>query len=185
MTSAAVIGGTDLSTPDLIRGLAGASGKRARLFPVPVSVLRAGARLADRAGALLGRSLPFDSYSVEHLTGTLIFDGSPFSNGVFLESAGESEPGTAIHQSRRAVRITLAAGLSIAAFIVSAAVTSVTVFGQTPDLGALHRPGGSAERLQRKARTKWPCSTPFGPVSRVDKVQWWRRRRIDIAELGR
>lgn len=70
--------GTDLSTPDLIRGLADASGKRARLFPVPVSVLRAGARLADIAGALLGRSLPFDSYSVERLTGTLVFDGSQF-----------------------------------------------------------------------------------------------------------
>ncbi len=73
-----VTDGTDLSTPDLIRGLADASGKRVRLFPVPLSVLRAGARLADLAGTLLGRSLPFDSYSVERLAGTLVFDGSPF-----------------------------------------------------------------------------------------------------------
>lgn len=73
-----VTDGTDLSTPELIRGLADASGKRVRLFPVPVPLLRAGARLADLAGKLLGRSLPFDSYSVERLAGTLVFDGTPF-----------------------------------------------------------------------------------------------------------
>lgn len=52
-----------------------------------------------------------------------------------------------------------------------AAVTSVTVFCQTPDPSALHRAGGFVERLQRKARKKSPCSTPFGSMWRVDKVQ--------------
>jgi len=41
--------GEDLSTPALIHQLAAAMGRRARLFPVPVQWLRAGARLVGRA----------------------------------------------------------------------------------------------------------------------------------------
>jgi nucleoside-diphosphate-sugar epimerase len=42
----------DLSTPELIRRLAGAMGKRAHLLPVPVTVLQSGAALLGRAAAM-------------------------------------------------------------------------------------------------------------------------------------
>lgn len=41
--------GTDLSTPDLVREIAKAMRRRARLLPIPVAVLRAGCALAGRA----------------------------------------------------------------------------------------------------------------------------------------
>ena len=55
--------GADLSTPELIRRIARAGGRRARLVPVPAGWLRAGLRLAGRPGVadrLLG-SLRLDS----------------------------------------------------------------------------------------------------------------------------
>lgn len=42
--------GQDLSTRDLVTGLAGAAGRRARLIPVPVWLLRLGAAIAGRPG---------------------------------------------------------------------------------------------------------------------------------------
>jgi nucleoside-diphosphate-sugar epimerase len=44
-----VADGVDLSTPELIRQIAAAMGRPPRLFPVPVSVLRAGGKLLGRA----------------------------------------------------------------------------------------------------------------------------------------
>lgn len=54
--------GEDLSTPDLVRAIATALGRKARLFPVPVAVLRAAARLAGQANR------------VERLCGSLALD---------------------------------------------------------------------------------------------------------------
>lgn len=56
--------GEDVSTPDLIRRLAVAMGKPARLWPCPVGLLRSGA-------ALLGRSA-----LAARLTGSLVIDSS-------------------------------------------------------------------------------------------------------------
>lgn len=74
-----VIGdGTDFSTPDLVRALAAASRRRVRVLPVPVFVLRALAHCADLAGKIIGKSLPFDSYSVDRLRESLHVDPAPF-----------------------------------------------------------------------------------------------------------
>ncbi|HTP96267.1 MAG TPA: NAD-dependent epimerase/dehydratase family protein [Burkholderiales bacterium] len=56
--------GEDISTPELVRKLAHALDRPARLFPVPVALLRA-------AGAITGRR-----DAVERLTGSLQIDGS-------------------------------------------------------------------------------------------------------------
>ncbi|MFM1990463.1 MAG: hypothetical protein RJA99_3420 [Pseudomonadota bacterium] len=57
----------DLSTPDLVRAFAAELGQPARLVPVPVAWLRAGARLLGRGAAL------------DRLAGSLRIDGSGFS----------------------------------------------------------------------------------------------------------
>jgi nucleoside-diphosphate-sugar epimerase len=57
--------GRDLSTPDLIRHIGAAMNKRARLWPVPVTVLRAGAALSGRGA------------EVERLCGSLTVDIAP------------------------------------------------------------------------------------------------------------
>lgn len=69
---------TQLSTPELVRALAIAANLRARIFALPLWVLRLLARLADVAGTLLGRSLPFDTYSISKLTESLAVDSSEF-----------------------------------------------------------------------------------------------------------
>ena len=63
--------GEDLSTPDLLRHMAAAMGRSARLFPVPVSLLRlAGSALGKRAeiDRLVG-SLQIDSSHTRQVLG--------------------------------------------------------------------------------------------------------------------
>jgi nucleoside-diphosphate-sugar epimerase len=64
----------DLSTPELIRAIARALGRPARLVAVPVGLLR----LAARAGDLLSRVVPFPltSASLDRLAGSLAVDCS-------------------------------------------------------------------------------------------------------------
>jgi len=69
---------TNLATPELVSALAVASGRRVRQWPVPVWVLRVLAKFADVAGKLLGRGLPFDSYSVDRLRESLTVNPAPF-----------------------------------------------------------------------------------------------------------
>lgn len=57
--------GDDVSTPELIRRLAGAMGRPARLLPCPPSLLRLGGRLMGRQAA------------VDRLIGSLVVDDSP------------------------------------------------------------------------------------------------------------
>jgi nucleoside-diphosphate-sugar epimerase len=68
----------DLSTPELLRGLAAASGSKARLFPFPL----AGLHLLGIAGTtirrVVGRSVGIDVSSVEKLCGSLPVDSSAF-----------------------------------------------------------------------------------------------------------
>jgi nucleoside-diphosphate-sugar epimerase len=63
-----------LSTPELVRMLAGLSGRSIRLLPVPVWILRTMAKGGDVATGLLGRSVGLDSYSVERLASSLEVD---------------------------------------------------------------------------------------------------------------
>ena len=61
----------DLSTPDLVRSIAAAMGRPARLFPFPTPVLRLAARIAGQGGAaerLVG-SLQVDSAKATRLLG--------------------------------------------------------------------------------------------------------------------
>jgi nucleoside-diphosphate-sugar epimerase len=70
--------GTELSTPALITALAKRIGRSPRLFPIPVPMLRYVARVADLFGAATGLSVPFDSYSMDRLTESLVVDWSHF-----------------------------------------------------------------------------------------------------------
>ena len=63
--------GPMVSTPDLYRMLAEAISRRPRLLQVPEKWLWRIARVGDRLGALLGRSVGWDSYAVERLCGSL------------------------------------------------------------------------------------------------------------------
>ena len=58
--------GPDLSTPDLVREIARAAGRRARLIPVPVALLNGGARVVGRGDAVsrLTESLVVDDRKI-------------------------------------------------------------------------------------------------------------------------
>lgn len=60
--------GEDVSTPDLVRHMADALGRPARLFPVPVALLKAAAGLAGRGA------------DIERLTGSLQIDARPLAD---------------------------------------------------------------------------------------------------------
>lgn len=68
--------GEDLSTPELVRAIATALGKPARLVPVPPALFRAGGRVGD----VLARAVPFPltSAAVDRLLGSLAVDSSRF-----------------------------------------------------------------------------------------------------------
>lgn len=70
--------GSDFSTPDLVRALAAATGRRVRLAAIPVFALTALGRAADAVHALLGGSLGIDSNAIDRLVGSLPVDGSGF-----------------------------------------------------------------------------------------------------------
>jgi nucleoside-diphosphate-sugar epimerase len=69
--------GRDLSTPELIRLIAAALGKPARLLPVPPGLFR----LAGRLGDLIDRQRPFPvtSQTVQRLLSSLTVDSTAFS----------------------------------------------------------------------------------------------------------
>jgi nucleoside-diphosphate-sugar epimerase len=66
--------GEDLSTPELVRRIARALGRPARLIPIPPALFAAGGRVGD----LLARALPFPltSAAVHRLLGSLAVDSS-------------------------------------------------------------------------------------------------------------
>jgi nucleoside-diphosphate-sugar epimerase len=70
--------GIEMSTADLLRGLARASGKSVCLFPFP----RSGLYLLGQAGSLVtrmtGRSFGFDAPAIDKLCGSLAVDSSHF-----------------------------------------------------------------------------------------------------------
>jgi nucleoside-diphosphate-sugar epimerase len=64
--------GDPLSTPELLEELCNAAGRRLRLFPFPISMLKCIARCGDFIKATTGISVGWDSYSVERLCGSLV-----------------------------------------------------------------------------------------------------------------
>jgi len=72
-----VADGRDVSTPELVRLIGNALGRKVRLLPVPVSVFRA----AGWAGDALSRigSIPLTSAAVDRLLGSLAVDASAFA----------------------------------------------------------------------------------------------------------
>jgi nucleoside-diphosphate-sugar epimerase len=67
--------GQDLSSPELIRLLATALGRRARMIPVPPAWFLAAGRLGDRLAPVL--PLPLSSAAVSRLLGSLQVDAAP------------------------------------------------------------------------------------------------------------
>lgn len=70
--------GRDLSSPELVRAIAAALGRPARLVPVPPALFRT----AGRAGDLLARAFPFPltTAAVDRLLGSLSVDSSKLRN---------------------------------------------------------------------------------------------------------
>lgn len=66
-----------VSTPSLVNGIANAMQRPARVFPVPVPVLRGVGRLGDVLGRGLSR-WPITSETIDALTGSLAVDSSKF-----------------------------------------------------------------------------------------------------------
>jgi UDP-glucose 4-epimerase len=64
-----------VSTGEFARLAGAALGRRPRIVPVPLSLLRAAGRLADLGGGCL----PLGSQLVESLTGDLVLDAAPFT----------------------------------------------------------------------------------------------------------
>lgn len=71
--------GGDFSTPGLVRALAAASGRPARLFALPLWTLTALGRAGSALQALLGRSPGVDAAMVDRLVGSLSIDAGRFA----------------------------------------------------------------------------------------------------------
>ncbi|MGE0581154.1 MAG: NAD-dependent epimerase/dehydratase family protein [Steroidobacteraceae bacterium] len=89
-----VADGTDMSTPELVGALAEASGMRARVFAMPVWMLRLMAKVGDFIEMGTGRMVPFNSYSIDRLRESLSVDGSAFATA--FRWAAPVAPATAL-----------------------------------------------------------------------------------------
>jgi len=87
-----------LSTPELIRAVGRSMDRPVRLFPLPEPLLRAGGAVGDVLARLIGRPLPFDSYAVDRLCGSLTVDAGA------LRATGWTPPYT----TERGLALTLA-----------------------------------------------------------------------------
>ena len=86
--------GPAISTPELIRAIARALGRPARLVPVPVPLMRA----AARAGDLVARAAPFPltSANLDRLIGSLAVDSSRLEHAVGFHPPHTMEAGLAV-----------------------------------------------------------------------------------------
>jgi nucleoside-diphosphate-sugar epimerase len=66
--------GEPVETRELVRELARLSGTRARVVPVPKPALQALGQVGDLLERIAGRPVPFSSYSVDKLLGSLVID---------------------------------------------------------------------------------------------------------------
>ncbi|MCA2691497.1 MAG: UDP-glucose 4-epimerase, partial [Microcystis sp. M144S2] len=63
-----------VSTPQLIRLIAQQIQQPCRLLPVPTTLLRFLGYLGDRVESITGKNLPFNSYNIDRLLGSLAVD---------------------------------------------------------------------------------------------------------------
>jgi nucleoside-diphosphate-sugar epimerase len=73
--------GAPVATPDLIRAIARALGRPARLVPVPVGLMRVAARIGDQM-ARVAPTVPFTSVNLDRVVGSLAVDSSKLSTAV-------------------------------------------------------------------------------------------------------
>jgi nucleoside-diphosphate-sugar epimerase len=66
----------DVSTPQLIRLIAQQIQQPCQLLPVPTTLLRFLGYLGDRVESITGKNLPFNTYSIDRLLGSLTVDSS-------------------------------------------------------------------------------------------------------------
>lgn len=71
-----------VSTPQFLRKLSTHSGKRIFLFPVPGRVLKGLGKMGDVINRLVGKSVGFDSYSVNRVIGSLVVDISSLQQAI-------------------------------------------------------------------------------------------------------
>jgi nucleoside-diphosphate-sugar epimerase len=65
-----------VSTPQLIRLIAQQIQQPCRLLPVPTTLLRFLGYLGDRIESITGKNLPFNTYNIDRLLGSLVVDSS-------------------------------------------------------------------------------------------------------------
>ncbi len=73
--------GAPIATPDLIRAIARALGRPARLVPVPVGLMHATARVGDQLARVVP-ALPFTSANLDRVVGSLAVDSSKLSTAI-------------------------------------------------------------------------------------------------------
>jgi nucleoside-diphosphate-sugar epimerase len=73
--------GAPIATPHLIRAIARALGRPARLVPVPVGLMRVAARIGDQM-ARVAPTVPFTSVNLDRVVGSLAVDSSKLSTAV-------------------------------------------------------------------------------------------------------
>jgi nucleoside-diphosphate-sugar epimerase len=73
--------GPPIATPDLIRAIARALGRPARLVSVPVGLMRAAARIGDRMARVVP-AVPFTSATLDRVVGSLAVDSSKLFTAV-------------------------------------------------------------------------------------------------------
>jgi nucleoside-diphosphate-sugar epimerase len=66
----------DVSTPELIRLIAQQIQQPCQLLPVPTTLLRFLGYLGDRVESISGKNLPFNTYNIDRLLGSLYVDSS-------------------------------------------------------------------------------------------------------------
>ena len=86
--------GRDLSTPELVRLIAQALGRRARLLPVPPLLFRAAGRVGDLISGL--RPVPLTSSAVDRLLGSLAVDASAITRAIGFRPPYSVEDGLRI-----------------------------------------------------------------------------------------
>jgi nucleoside-diphosphate-sugar epimerase len=73
--------GPPIATPDLIRAIARALGRPARLVSLPVGLMRAAARVGDQLARVVP-AVPFTSANLDRVVGSLAVDSSKLSTAV-------------------------------------------------------------------------------------------------------
>jgi nucleoside-diphosphate-sugar epimerase len=85
--------GEPLSTPELVRQLAGHLDKPIKMLSLPPGVLKVFGKIGDLMSCLLGRSIGLDSYSVQRLLGSMVVDSSALRQAIGWQPSFTLEEG--------------------------------------------------------------------------------------------